>query len=156
MAAPAPAGQSAAQAHAKSEGCLDCHTKTDMPTMHANPAVQLGCVDCHGGDASLRVPEGTATGSADYTRWMQQAHVLPRYPEAWPSSATPERTYTLLNQERAEFIRFINPSDYRVNEFACGACHQQVIDATRRSLMATGAMFWSAAAWRSPPTGCWR
>ena len=149
MAAPAPAGQAAAQAQAKSEGCLDCHTKTDMPTMHANPAVQLGCVDCHGGDASVRVTADAKAGSDDYTQWMQQAHVLPRYPEAWPSSATPERTYTLLNEERPEFIRFINPSDYRVNEFACGACHQPVIDATRRSLMSTGAMFWSAAAYNN-------
>ena len=73
---------------------------------------------------------------------LDQAHVRPRFTLAWnyPSSATPERTYTLPNRENPEFIRFVNPSDYRVAREACGACHLPVIQAAERSLMATGAM----------------
>jgi hypothetical protein len=149
MGAAAPASQSAEQAAANSAGCLGCHTQTDMPTMHDNPAVKLGCVDCHGGNAGVQVAAGAVQGDAVYTAAMEQAHVLPRFPDAWDTSATPERTYTLLNAERPEFVRFINPSDYRVNELACGACHQPVIDAARRSLMATGAMFWAGAAYNN-------
>ena len=49
---PAPREQSEADVSAKSEGCYSCHTRTDQPSMHATPAVRLGCTDCHGGDAS--------------------------------------------------------------------------------------------------------
>ena len=56
-APPAPAIQSQAQASMKSMGCLTCHTKTDEPTMHVNPAVILGCTDCHGGDAQVARPD---------------------------------------------------------------------------------------------------
>ena len=75
----------------------------------------------------------------------------PRYPDSWhyPSSANPERSYTLLNRESPEFIRFVNPSDYRVASEACGACHQPIIDANMRSLMATGAMLWGGAAYNN-------
>ena len=38
---PAPAKQTQDEAAAKSVGCNDCHTKTDQPTMHANPGVVL-------------------------------------------------------------------------------------------------------------------
>src|SRR3546814_7928176 len=49
---PAPREQSEAEMMVKSEGCYSCHVRTDRPTMHATPAVRLGCTDCHGGDAS--------------------------------------------------------------------------------------------------------
>ena len=77
--------------------------------------------------------------------------MLPRFPEAWhyPSSANPERTYTLLNRESPEFVRFINPSDYRIAQEACGACHMEVIEASVRSLHSTGAMFWGGAAYNN-------
>src|SRR3546814_4831265 len=78
----------------------------------------------------------------------ERAHVLPRYPKSWhyPSSANPQRTYTLLNREAPEFVRFVNPSDYRVARDACGSCHMQVLEAAERSLMASGAMLWCGAA----------
>src|SRR5690606_25703922 len=112
MAPPAPARQSTADAHAKSEGCLSCHTATDSASMHASPAVILGCTDCHGGDAGAFRPDGAERGDDRYVAAMERAHVLPRYPDDWhrPSSANPERTYTLLNREAREFIRFTNPS----------------------------------------------
>lgn len=146
----APKTQTQAQADAKSAGCLTCHTATDQPTMHASPAVVLGCVDCHGGDASVG-RENANEGRAEYAAVRDRAHVLPRFPESWhfPSSANPERTYTLLNRESPEFVRFINPGDYRAAREACGACHLAVIKAAERSLMSTNAMFWGGAAYNN-------
>ena len=148
---PAPAWQTPEQAHTKSRGCESCHTDTDAKTMHDSDAVTLGCVDCHGGDASVRKPEGSEQGEDAYRTALRQAHVLPRYPESWnfPSSANPKRTYTLLNKESPEFVRFMNPSDYRVVTKACGNCHTPQILAAKRSLMATGAMFWGGAAYNN-------
>ena len=148
---PAPANQSPAAADAKSTGCMSCHTQTDSPSMHSNPGVQLGCTDCHGGDSGVTLDTGVTKGSAQYDAIRDEAHVLPRYPETWhfPHSANPERTYTLLNKESREFIRFVNPSDYRVAELACGACHLPIIEASKRSLHATGAMLWGGAAYNN-------
>ena len=47
-APPAPMKQTAAEATAKSAGCMSCHTTTDSLTMHTSPGVTLGCADCHG------------------------------------------------------------------------------------------------------------
>ncbi|MBW8911478.1 MAG: hypothetical protein JF564_06255, partial [Sphingomonas sp.] len=114
-------------------------------------AVVLGCVDCHGGDAKTFVQPGLKPTDAAYVAARDKAHVLPRYPEAWhwPSSANPKRSYTLLNKEAPEFIRFVNPSDYRVVRTACGACHMDIIQAAERSLMATGAMLWGGGAYNN-------
>lgn len=146
----APRTQSEAQADAKSAGCRTCHTRTDQPTMHASPAVVLGCTDCHGGDASVR-RGNVEERDAEYAALRDRAHVLPRFPESWhfPASANPERTYTLLNRESPEFVRFINPGDYRAAREACGACHLPVIKAAERSLMSTNAMFWGGAAYNN-------
>ena len=118
--------------------------------MHASPAVVLGCTDCHGGDASVR-GEALRTGDAEYAAVRDRAHVLPRFPGSWhfPSSANPQRSYTLLNLESPEFVRFVNPGDYRVAREACGACHLAVIKAAERSLMSTNAMFWGGAAYNN-------
>jgi len=154
MAPAAPQRQTVAAARIKSEGCESCHTKTDRTTMHTNPAVVLGCTDCHGGDASVRLPASVSAeerSSADYAAVRDRAHVLPRYPLAWnyPHSAKPQESYTLLNRERAEFVRFMNPSDYRVARLACGACHLSIIQSSERSLMATGAMLWGGASYNN-------
>jgi hypothetical protein len=150
-APPAPFRQSAADAQRKSAGCMSCHVETDNRTMHSNPAVQLGCTDCHGGDSSATLTAGTARGTPGYDGVFEQAHVLPRFPETWhyPHSANPERTYTLLNKESREFIRFVNPSDFRVAREACGACHQDIIEASKRSMHSTSAMFWGGASYNN-------
>jgi hypothetical protein len=170
----APAFQPWSAADAKSAGCVSCHTVSDRKTMHASPAVVLGCTDCHGGDASVVGPVGasTAPGAAhqgaggegedhsgpekagrtyepDYQSAMDRAHVLPRYPTRWTSSANPQRSYTWLNEESREYIRFINPGDLRIAREACGACHLPIIQASERSLMANAAMFWGAAAYNN-------
>lgn len=119
--------------------------------MHDNPAVNLGCTDCHGGDHSVFKPVGAEQGAPEYDDALDRAHVLPRFPETWhyPDSANPKHSYTLLNRESPEFVRFINPSDYRVAEKACGACHLPVIKAAKRSLMSTGAMLYGGASYNN-------
>ena len=150
-APPSPQSQTQEMADAKSAGCKSCHTQSDQATMHMNPAVKLGCSDCHGGNAGVALAAGVPRSSPQYQAMMDLAHVLPRYPKAWhyPSSAKPERTYTLLNRESPEFVRFMNPSDYRVAGEACGACHMDIIEASRRSLHATNAMFWGGASYNN-------
>ncbi len=151
LAPPAPARQTAQEVRAKSRGCTSCHSATDHATMHVNPAVLLGCTDCHGGDAKVAKPQNAGPTDAAYRTATEAAHVLPRYPREWnyPSSAHPERTYTLLNREAPEFVRFVNPGDYRVVEQACGACHRTIIEATQRSLMSTSAMLWGGASYNN-------
>ena len=150
-APPAPRAQSPQEAMAKSEGCMTCHTKTESTSMHASEGVNLGCTDCHGGDHGVRLPEGTAKDSPAYVAARDKAHVLPRYPEEWkyPSSRNPEISYTLVNRESPEFVRFNNPSDYRIVEESCGACHMPIIQAAKRSIMATGAMLWGGASYNN-------
>ena len=140
----APKHQSLSSANQKSAGCLSCHTSTDSLTMHDSPAVVLGCTDCHGGNENVFWSEGQ-----DKAELLQLAHVLPMYPDDWnfPSSRNPESSYTLLNRESKEFVRFVNPSDLRVANEACGACHLEIIQASKRSIMATGAMLFGAASY---------
>jgi hypothetical protein len=175
----APAFQTRAEADAKSEGCMSCHSVVDQKTMHRSPAVILGCTDCHGGNPEVRSPDPDkhylrepfgpinplrqvdypkhkyphikVPYSADYMAAMEQAHVLPQFPDRWyfPASRNPEGTYTHLNQESPEFVRFINPGDLRIAEEACGACHLPIIQATKTSLMATSAMLWGGASYNN-------
>lgn len=148
---PAPQFQTWAQAEKMSEGCITCHTDSDAKTMHASEGVILGCADCHGGDPTVRAPANAMKGVPAYFAAQEKAHVQPLYPETWhyPHSANPKRSYTLLNKESPEYVRFVNPSDYRVARTACGACHLPIIQAAERSLMATGAMLWGGAAYNN-------
>ena len=129
-----------AAAHAE-EGCVSCHTATDQATMHASPAVSIGCTQCHGGDATIVRP----AEDKQYRAAINQAHVQPRSPREW----TRERSYTLLNRESPEFVRFINPGDYRVARDTCGKCHLPIVQAAERSMMATGAMLFNGAAYNN-------
>ncbi len=148
---PAPVSQTAEEMDAKSAGCQSCHIETDQKTMHATPGVKLGCVDCHGGNSKVFLADGVERGDSEYQNILEKAHVLPRYPDDWhfPSSANPKHSYTLLNREAPEFIRFVNPSDSRVAREACGACHLPIIEANERSLMSTSAMLWGGAAYNN-------
>ena len=71
----------------------------------------------------------------------------PRYPQFWPTSANPVRSYALLNHESPEFIRFVNPGDLRIAHISCGTagCHAQEVQTNRKQIMTTGCMLWSAA-----------
>ena len=136
---------------AKSEGCLSCHLGVEK--MHASRAVKLGCTDCHGGDSGASIADGTSPDSQPYLDAKRAAHIQPRYPEAWSdeqgrrSAANPVRSYTLLNRESPEFVRFVNPGDLRVAQLACGGCHQEAVNAVSKSPMTTTSIFWAAAAY---------
>ncbi len=163
LAANAPENQDAGAAFDKSRGCLSCHNATEQATMHASKAVVLGCTDCHGGNPGehwLGGPQQPAMAARnsdpEFRRVRDAAHVLPRFASEWgytetgrANSATPERSYTLLNREAPEFIRFINPGDLRVARETCGSCHLPIVEAAERSLMATSAMFWQGAAYNN-------
>ena len=146
---PAPADQSDEEAAAKSVGCQSCHLKSDQATMHPQRSVVLGCTDCHGGDASVRLSTAASTGSEAYEAVKAQAHVAPTLPETWEDRRNEVRTYALLNRESPEYVRFINPSDYRVVDESCGACHQTIVDKAKRSIMATGAMLFGGASYNN-------
>ncbi|MCU1348094.1 MAG: hypothetical protein JWO56_1124, partial [Acidobacteria bacterium] len=128
--------QTQQQANAKSRTCLNCHN--GIEPIHASAAVKLGCVDCHGGDANAATKEA--------------AHVQPRIAALWSrngvySSANPERSYTKLNDESAEFGKFVNPGDLRVAQGTCGGCHQKQVNPVPRSPKATSSVFWAAASY---------
>ncbi len=124
-------GQGMAEAQAKSTGCITCHQGSHDP--HGKDTVVLGCVDCHGGNPNV----------ADKAR----AHVGPRFADIWRSSANPTRSYTLLNHESPEFVRFVNPGDLRVAHLSCGTsgCHPKEVLQNRMSMMTHGSMLWGAA-----------
>ena len=112
----------------------------------------LGCADCHGGDAGgARRPRSLGFDDPAYVAARDRAHVLPRYPKSWhyPDLGQSEAQLHAAQQEAPEFVRFVNPGDYRVAREACGACHIETIEAAERSLMATGAMLWGGAAYNN-------
>jgi hypothetical protein len=125
------ARQTTESALEKSVGCVQCHQGACDP--HAKPTVRLGCVDCHGGDPT----------TAD----KRMAHVRPRHSDAWRSTGNPVRSYTLLNHEAPEFVRFVNPGDLRIAHLSCGtaSCHPKEVLQVRKSMMTHGAMLWGAA-----------
>jgi hypothetical protein len=123
--------QTPALAAAKSAGCIVCHQNTHDP--HFKETLNLGCSDCHGGDPTAQT--------------KAVAHVAPHYPDAWKSAANPVRSYTLLNHEAPEFIRFVNPGDLRIAHLSCGlaGCHSHEVFENRMSMMTHGCMLWGAA-----------
>lgn len=141
-------GITAEEMVATSTGCLDCHTKTDAPTMHRNPAVQIGCAQCHGGEPNVRAL-GLQPESSEYQEAKNKAHVLPSHSQNWPSSANPKHSYTDLLKEPVEFVRFINPGDLRAAPSACGGCHSEITSAVKKSLMTTSAMLWGGASYNN-------
>lgn len=120
----------------KSWGCINCHQ--GVTDMHDLETVKLGCIDCHGGNA-----DATAKGAA---------HVQPYVPQGWPSSANPVRSYTLLNHESPEFIRFVNPGDLRVAHISCGTCHPREVLAVKKGMMTHGCMLWGSALYNNGAT----
>ena len=137
---------------AAGNGCLTCH-QPDTLSMHETEK-EISCVDCHGGNAGEpwnpnnpreRVPAGYGADNSQVRARMTQAHVPPGQPDIWVSSANPQRAGAASLKESAAFIRFVNPSDLRVAEAACGRCHNSESAFVKKSMMAHGAMLWSAA-----------
>ncbi len=127
--------QTAGEAHSKSHGCIVCHQTVGDP--HCKPTLRIGCTDCHGGNANGATKE--------------QAHIRPRNPQLWPTSANPVRSYTLLNHESPEFVRFVNPGDFRIAHISCGTsgCHPKEVQTNRKQIMSTGCMLWGSAAYNN-------
>ena len=98
----------------------------------------LSCMDCHGGNRN------------DFNK--DSSHVQPRFPNLWPSTANPVRSYALLNHESPEFVRFVNPGDLRVAHIACGQCHANEVLQLRKSMMTHGCMLWGAALYNNGAT----
>ena len=135
------------EADRKSAGCRSCHTKTDRETMHASPAVRLGCTDCHGGNSDIRVSNGLSPQSPEYISAKNQAHPQPRVLSNKLNGALPVRAYTTWLRENPDYIRFINPGDLRIAVTTCGqaGCHVSELQRVRTSMMSHGAMLWGAA-----------
>ncbi len=142
------------EADKASSGCLTCHTDTDARNMH-EADVPISCIDCHGGDSSVRRPDTEQNArpfSHLYLSLMEKAHVQPRFSKNWTdpstglySSANPVRSYTLLNREDPAFVQFVNPGDLRVVDQTCGQCHSEIVSRVRTSMMTHGAQLWGAA-----------
>ena len=102
-------GQFQEEADRKSSGCISCHTSTDEPTMHPTRTVHIGCTDCHGGNASISIAQGTGTHSSEYNSAKERAHIQPHDAVFRNRSALPERAYTKWLAESADYVKFVNP-----------------------------------------------
>src|SRR4051812_13834124 len=145
-----PLTPAAAADDPKVEGCVKCHN--NIEPMHrfnakgdvfekidenGKDAQGLACTSCHGGN-----PVATT---------QKDAHVQPKFPKEWGcnngecSSKNPERSNTLIAKESREFVRFVNPGDFRVIEQSCGQCHSNENKNVSSSMMSHGAVLWGAA-----------
>ena len=140
-------GQSPADAERKSAGCKSCHTSEDEPTMHPNARINIGCTDCHGGDASVSVAAGADPKSEAYRDAKHKAHPEPRHRELRDRAGVPPDTFPLWLKESAEYIKFVNPGDLRVAEQTCGqvGCHASEVRAVSTSLMTHIGFLWGTA-----------
>ena len=112
----------------ESASCINCHETQHDP----HGSMQATCVHCHGGDGSKETKE--------------EAHPDAKFPARWPEGGgNPERPYTLTLEETAEWVRFVNPGDYRVAHETCAPCHAEITDAALKSVMATAGHFWGVA-----------
>ena len=122
-------GQGTTDAAAKSRGCLVCHEGIEKP--HASQTVQLGCVDCHGGDPTAED--------------MYSAHVLSGDPARDASSVTPASESAEWMHLPWAYVRFVNPGDLRVAESTCGPCHPNETYNTKKSMMSHSGFLYGAA-----------
>ena len=96
--------------------CLVCHSEIENAT--ENMGFDLDCTFCHGGDPNSEIKE--------------IAHVLPTLPVIMDKTVAP-LDYDLPYQQ------FVNPSNLRVVENTCGACHPFKAENVLKSMMATAA-----------------
>jgi len=140
-------GESQEEAMARSAGCVSCHTATDEPTMHPSKGVHLGCTDCHGGNNSVVVVPGTSPSSAEYLAAKEKAHVQPRDAFFKNQTRVPERAYAHWLKESAEYVKFVNPGDFRVAAETCGTagCHPMETRQASTNMMTHTGFLWGAA-----------
>ncbi|MFZ0523840.1 MAG: hypothetical protein WAL95_22635 [Candidatus Acidiferrales bacterium] len=115
--------------------------------MHPTRTVRLGCVDCHGGDATAILPPGASKSATDYEQLKNRAHPQPDDPALKDVSANPKELYAKWLRENYAYVRFVNPGDLRVAAETCGTagCHASEVMKVRTSMMTHGGMLWGAA-----------
>ena len=157
---PAREGRLIEEVRADNLACVACHGQSDASEMHAANH-GISCIDCHGGEkgykgVDLNEVAKLSPNSAKFIVAKRAYHVQPRLPDLWKdpltgreSSANPNLSGAATLQEDVNFIRFVNPGDLRAARVSCGACHNKaedaVVDHVEKSMMAHGAMLWSAA-----------
>jgi hypothetical protein len=129
---PAPQAVRQKKINPQSAGCLTCHTGTESMHADGDESVGVGCADCHGGNPAEMQDK-------------KKAHVQPRNPEWFKATANPQRLNALWLKESAEFVRFINPGDFRAADLSCGKCHEREVAWNKKSMMTHGGMLWGAA-----------
>lgn len=177
---------SARQAALLGGTCINCHV--GITPAHTKTA--LKCVDCHGGNDA--VATGPNPNIRDKSL-IAQAHVRPKDSRFFwkngiddafagaPGKGTTEfdafnnnvdpidnnnLVGTHVDQEYnrdLNYVRFINPSDYRVAQVSCGSaspagsstgCHGSIVTTARKSIMATNkAQFATATYANHSPQG---
>jgi len=105
--------------------CQSCHGDHGTGGIEeAHPSEALGCVDCHGG-----VEDGVT---------KEAAHVP--LPEG-VSSPFEVRGQSGVELDAVDpaYLRWVNPTDYRVAEQSCGGsdCHQAIVESAPSSIMTT-------------------
>lgn len=135
--------------------CQVCHAPRDADGQvhgieQAHPGVELRCTDCHGGTAW--VCDGELGGDRDNPdcdgEWVydkQQAHVL----SASGARYLKNLSASELDEVDPDYLRFINPGDFRVADQSCGVCHEHAMDVVPRSTMAHTAGELAVARYRS-------
>lgn len=111
---------------ASEAGCVGCHRPMGDDGVRAgieeaHPWVELSCTDCHGGDGAattLSAAHVDAAGAPDYLRNL---------------------TSDQLDAVDPDYLRFVNPGDFRVTASTCGrsGCHPAHAADTPLSTMAT-------------------
>ncbi len=123
----------------QSAGCVVCHAGVESMHYDGDDELDIGCADCHGGDPKE-------------TQDKMKAHVLPRNKELLDSTANREQVNAAWLKESDEYIRFINPGDFRAADLACGKCHEREVMWMKKSMMTHGGMLWGAALYNN---GAW-
>src|SRR5882672_4634396 len=115
----------------QSVGCVVCHTGSETMHFDGDEELNIGCADCHGGDPKETVDK-------------KKAHVQPRSRKPEETS-NPTRVAADWNKESDEYVRFVNPGDFRASDVACGKCHEREVMWMKKSMMTHGGMLWGAA-----------
>jgi hypothetical protein len=125
------------------DNCVVCHQPLDERGVatgleDAHPWSPVSCVNCHGG--SPRVCDGAIDGEVCSTGWIydkERAHVPPNGSPPYIRNLPSDK----LDAVDPDFLRFVNPGDYRVAEQTCGggalgsACHAETVQGALRSTM---------------------
>jgi hypothetical protein len=110
------------------EGCTTCHAHLESATRNMRIGHDLECTFCHGGDPEALTEE--------------EAHVQPTLPVIMDQTIPP-LDYDLPYQ------RFVNPSNLRVIDSTCAACHATQPATIMKSMMATAAGHYSGGLYQN-------